>query len=134
MKEIRRGTLSEETFFEQVGGEPTFRRLVHRFYQGVAQDELLRPMYPEEDLGPAEERLTLFLMQYWGGPRTYSEQRGHPRLRMRHVPFTVDRAAHDAWLKHMRAAVDELALPADAERQLWDYLTYAAASMVNTEG
>lgn len=134
VKEIRRGTLSEETFFEQVGGEPTFRRLVHRFYQGVAGDELLRPMYPEEDLGPAEERLTLFLMQYWGGPRTYSEQRGHPRLRMRHVPFRVDRAAHDAWLKHMRAAVDELALPADAERQLWDYLTYAAASMVNTEG
>ncbi|WP_406204131.1 globin [Kitasatospora sp. NBC_01560] len=134
MKEIRRGTLSEETFFDQVGGEPTFRRLVHRFYQGVAEDELLRPMYPEEDLGPAEERLVLFLMQYWGGPRTYSEQRGHPRLRMRHVPFRVDRAAHDAWLKHMRAAVDELALPADAERQLWDYLTYAAASMVNTEG
>lgn len=132
--EIRRGTLSEETFFDQVGGEPTFRRLVHRFYQGVAEDELLRPMYPEEDLGPAEERLTLFLMQYWGGPRTYSEQRGHPRLRMRHVPFKVDRAAHDAWLRHMRAAVDELALPADAERQLWDYLTYAAASMVNTEG
>lgn len=134
VKEIRRGTLSEETFFDQVGGEPTFRRLVHRFYQGVAEDELLRPMYPEEDLGPAEERLVLFLMQYWGGPRTYSEQRGHPRLRMRHVPFRVDRAAHDAWLKHMRAAVDELALPADAERQLWDYLTYAAASMVNTEG
>ncbi|MFF2039954.1 globin [Kitasatospora sp. NPDC058170] len=134
MKEIRRGTLSEETFFDQVGGEPTFRRLVHRFYQGVAEDELLRPMYPEEDLGPAEERLVLFLMQYWGGPRTYSEQRGHPRLRMRHVPFKVDRAAHDAWLKHMRAGVDELALPADAERQLWDYLTYAAASMVNTEG
>lgn len=132
--EIRRGTFSEETFFDQVGGEPTFRRLVHRFYQGVAEDELLRPMYPEEDLGPAEERLALFLMQYWGGPRTYSEHRGHPRLRMRHVPFKVDRAAHDAWLKHMRAAVDELALPADAERQLWDYLTYAAASMVNTPG
>lgn len=134
VNEIRRGTLSEETFFDQVGGEPTFRRLVHRFYQGVAGDELLRPMYPEEDLGPAEERLALFLMQYWGGPRTYSEERGHPRLRMRHVPFRVDRAAHDAWLKHMRAAVDELALPAEAERQLWDYLTYAAASMVNTEG
>ncbi|MER7706075.1 globin [Kitasatospora sp. NPDC097605] len=134
MNEIRRGTLSEETFFEQVGGEPTFRRLVHRFYQGVAEDELLRPMYPEEDLGPAEERFALFLMQYWGGPRTYSEQRGHPRLRMRHVPFKVDRAAHDAWLKHMRVALDELGLPADAERQLWDYLTYAAASMINTEG
>ncbi|MEK2491915.1 globin [Kitasatospora purpeofusca] len=134
MNEIRRGAPSEETFFEQVGGEPTFRRLVHRFYQGVAEDELLRPMYPEEDLGPAEERFTLFLMQYWGGPRTYSEQRGHPRLRMRHVPFKVDRAAHDAWLKHMRVAVDELALPAEVEQQLWDYLTYAAASMVNTEG
>lgn len=134
VNEIRRGAPSEETFFEQVGGEPTFRRLVHRFYQGVAEDELLRPMYPEEDLGPAEERFTLFLMQYWGGPRTYSEQRGHPRLRMRHVPFKVDRAAHDAWLKHMRVAVDELGLPAEAEQQLWDYLTYAAASMVNTEG
>lgn len=134
VNEIRRGTLSEETFFEQVGGEPTFRRLVHRFYQGVAGDELLRPMYPEEDLGPAEERFALFLMQYWGGPRTYSEQRGHPRLRMRHVPFKVDRAAHDAWLRHMRVAVDELGLPAEAEQQLWDYLTYAAASMINTEG
>ncbi|MFE2107917.1 globin [Kitasatospora sp. NPDC059463] len=134
MNEIRRDTLSEETFFEQVGGEPTFRRLVHRFYQGVAEDELLRPMYPEEDLGPAEERFALFLIQYWGGPRTYSEQRGHPRLRMRHVPFKVDRAAHDAWLKHMRVALDELGLPEDAERRLWEYLTYAAASMINTEG
>ncbi|MFF8773093.1 globin [Kitasatospora sp. NPDC015120] len=134
MNEIRRDTLSEETFFEQVGGEPTFRRLVHRFYQGVAEDALLRPMYPEEDLGPAEERFALFLIQYWGGPRTYSEQRGHPRLRMRHVPFKVDRAAHDAWLKHMRVALDELGLPEDAERQLWEYLTYAAASMINTEG
>ncbi|AUG80042.1 globin [Kitasatospora sp. MMS16-BH015] len=132
--EIRRGTLPEETFYDAVGGEPTFRRLVHRFYQGVAEDELLRPMYPEEDLGPAEERLALFLMQYWGGPRTYSDHRGHPRLRMRHAPFRVDQAAHDAWLKHMRVAVDELRLPAEAEEQLWDYLTYAAASMVNTAG
>ncbi|MER5641973.1 globin [Kitasatospora sp. NPDC002227] len=134
MNEIRRGTLPEETFYDAVGGEPTFRRLVRRFYQGVAEDELLRPMYPEEDLGPAEERLVLFLMQYWGGPRTYSEERGHPRLRMRHAPFRVDQAAHDAWLKHMRAAVDELQLPAEAQEQLWDYLTYAAASMVNTAG
>ncbi|WP_441249899.1 globin [Kitasatospora sp. McL0602] len=134
MTEIRRGTPPEETFYDAVGGEPTFRRLVHRFYQGVAGDELLRPMYPEEDLGPAEERLVLFLMQYWGGPRTYSDERGHPRLRMRHAPFRVDQAAHDAWLKHMRAAVDELKLPAEAEEQLWDYLTYAAASMVNTAG
>jgi hemoglobin len=124
--------LREASFFDAVGGEAVFRRLVHRFYQGVAGDELLRPMYPEQDLGPAEERLVLFLMQYWGGPRTYSDERGHPRLRMRHMPFRVDQAAHDAWLRHMREALDELGLPADAERQLWDYLTYAAASMINT--
>ncbi|MFC5916022.1 globin [Streptomyces pulveraceus] len=134
MTEIPRDTLQEQTFYEQVGGEETFRRLVHRFYQGVAGDPLLQPMYPEEDLGPAEERFALFLMQYWGGPRTYGEQRGHPRLRMRHVPFRVDRAAHDAWLSHMRVALDELGLAPEHERQLWDYLTYAAASMVNTEG
>ncbi|WP_419994997.1 globin [Streptomyces boninensis] len=134
MKEIRRGELQTQTFYEQVGGEETFRRLVHRFYQGVAEDPLLRPMYPEEDLGPAEERLTLFLMQYWGGPRTYSDARGHPRLRMRHAPFQVDRAAHDAWLKHMRAAVDDLALAPEHEQQLWDYLVYAAGSMLNTPG
>ncbi|KAA6221844.1 globin [Streptomyces albofaciens JCM 4342] len=132
MNKIPRGTLQEQTFYEQVGGEPTFRRLVHRFYQGVAEDPLLRPMYPEEDLGPAEERLALFLMQYWGGPRTYSDNRGHPRLRMRHVPFKVDRAAHDAWLKHMRDAVDSLELSPEHETQLWNYLTYAAASMINT--
>ena len=132
MDQIKRGTVEPQTFFEQVGGEPTFRRLVHTFYQGVAADPELRPMYPEQDLGPAEERLALFLMQYWGGPRTYSDERGHPRLRMRHAPFAVDRAAHDAWLRHMRAAVDELQLAPGHEQQLWDYLTYAAASMVNT--
>ncbi|MFI8183767.1 globin [Actinacidiphila glaucinigra] len=134
MNEIPQGTLEQQTFFEAVGGEPTFRRLVRRFYEGVAEDPLLRPMYPEEDLGPAEDRLRLFLMQYWGGPRTYSENRGHPRLRMRHAPFRVDQAAHDAWLLHMRAAVDELGLEPDLERQLWDYLVYAAASMVNSAG
>ncbi|GAA5071642.1 globin [Streptomyces similanensis] len=132
MTEMRRGTLPEQTFYEQVGGEETFRRLVHRFYAGVAGDPELRAMYPEEDLGPAEERLRLFLIQYWGGPTTYGERRGHPRLRMRHMPFTVDRAAHDAWLRHMRAAVDELGLPPEQEQTLWNYLTYAAASMVNT--
>ncbi len=132
--EIPRGSLQTQTFYEQVGGEDTFRRLVHRFYEGVAEDPILRPMYPEEDLGPAEERLTLFLIQYWGGPRTYSDARGHPRLRMRHMPFKVDRAAHDAWLKHMRDAVDSLELAPEHERQLWDYLVYAAASMVNSEG
>ncbi|MDX2647314.1 globin [Streptomyces sp. NPDC001902] len=134
MNEIPRGTVEQQTFFESVGGEPTFRRLVRRFYEGVAEDPVLRPMYPEEDLGPAEERMRLFLMQYWGGPRTYSENRGHPRLRMRHAPFRVDQAAHDAWLRRMRTAVDELELEPDHERQLWDYLVYAAASMVNTAG
>ncbi len=126
--------MQTQTFFEQAGGEETFRKLAKRFYEGVAGDELLRPMYPEEDLGPAEERLALFLMQYWGGPRTYSDQRGHPRLRMRHAPFQVDRAAHDAWLRHMRDAVDSLELPQELTEQLWSYLVYAANSMVNTPG
>jgi hemoglobin len=132
VNEIPHGTLQDLTFYEQVGGEPTFRKLVHRFYEGVAEDPLLRPMYPEDDLGPAEERLLLFLMQYWGGPRTYSDNRGHPRLRMRHAPFTVDRAAHDAWLRRMRVAVDELELAPEHETQLWNYLTYAAATMINS--
>ncbi|RKN37609.1 globin [Streptomyces hoynatensis] len=124
----------EQSFYAQVGGEETFTKLVRVFYEGVAQDPVLRPLYPEEDLGPAEERLRLFLMQYWGGPRTYGDTRGHPRLRMRHAPFRVDRAAHDAWLRHMRHAVDALGLDPEHERQLWDYLVYAAASMVNTPG
>jgi hemoglobin len=119
-------------FYEAVGGEPTFRKLVSEFYAGVADDPLLRPLYPEEDLGPATERLTLFLMQYWGGPTTYSAQRGHPRLRMRHAPFRVGPAERDAWLRHMRRAVDSLGLPADQETTLWDYLERAAHFMVNT--
>lgn len=132
MTEIPRGTVQQQTFYEQVGGEETFRKLVRRFYEGVAQDPVLRPMYPEDDLGPAEERLRLFLMQYWGGPRTYSDHRGHPRLRMRHAPFTVNRAAHDAWLRHMRDAVDSLQLAPELERQLWNYLSYAAGTLVNS--
>jgi hemoglobin len=121
----------EPTFYDAIGGEPTFRRLVDRFYEGVAADPLLRPMYPEEDLGPAADRLTLFLMQYWGGPNTYSANRGHPRLRMRHAPFTVNPAARDAWLKHMRDAVDSLELPEPHRTALWDYLERAAYFMVN---
>ncbi|MFC5746984.1 globin [Actinomadura rugatobispora] len=119
------------TFYEAVGGEETFRRLVHRFYQGVADDPVLRPLYPEEDLGPAEERLLLFLIQYWGGPNTYSQQRGHPRLRMRHAPFVIGEPEREAWLRHMRDAVDDLDLPEDLEKMLWDYFTMAARSMVN---
>jgi hemoglobin len=89
-------------------------------------------MYPEEDLGPAKERLTLFLQQYWGGPTTYSQQRGHPRLRMRHAPFKVNPAMRDRWLQHMKVAVDELELPPTYRDTLWDYLERAAYSMVNT--
>ena len=120
------------SFYDEVGGHDTFVRLVDLFYAGVAGDEVLRPMYPEEDLGPAAERLTLFLEQYWGGPTTYSEQRGHPRLRMRHVPFHVDPDARDRWLRHMQTAVDRLELPPLHEATLWDYLQRAAHAMVNT--
>jgi hemoglobin len=120
-----------ENFYDAVGGEPTFRRIVSRFYAEVAEDEILRPLYPEEDLGPAEERLTLFLMQYWGGPHTYSDERGHPRLRMRHNPFTIGPIERDAWLRCMLIAVDEVNLPAKYRDQLWQYLTMAANSMMN---
>ncbi|BBH66495.1 globin [Actinoplanes sp. OR16] len=120
-----------ESFFDAVGGEPTFRRLVDKFYEGVAEDPLMRPMYPEEDLEPAADRLALFLMQYWGGPNTYSASRGHPRLRMRHAPFRVDEAARDAWLHHMKVAVDSLDLPEQHRATLWDYLERAAYFMVN---
>lgn len=120
------------SFYDLVGGEPTFRKLVTEFYAGVAGDPLLRPIYPEEDLGPATERLTLFLIQYWGGPHTYSEQRGHPRLRMRHAPFRVGPAERDAWLGHMRRALDTLELPAEQDARLWDYFTRATTFLVNT--
>lgn len=132
MTTIPVGPPSGPSFYEQVGGHDTFRRLVDAFYRGVAADPVLKPMYPEEDLGPAAERLTLFLEQYWGGPGTYSQERGHPRLRMRHMPFRVNPDARDRWLAHMRAAVDELALPPLQEETLWSYLERAAFAMVNT--
>ena len=122
----------EGTFYELVGGRETFHRLVAEFYRGVAADPELRAMYPEDDLGPAEERLRMFLEQYWGGPGTYSEQRGHPRLRMRHHPFKVNPAARDRWLTHMREAVDSLDLPPLQHETLWNYLERAAHAMVNT--
>ncbi|MBF8186116.1 globin [Nonomuraea sp. K274] len=124
--------MTETSFYDAVGGEETFRRLVHRFYEGVAEDPLLRPLYPEPDLAGAEERLRGFLVQYWGGPKTYSEQRGHPRLRMRHMPFVIGEPERDAWLRHMRDAVDSLELPQEQAAKLWDYLVYAAHSLVNS--
>ncbi|MDF1478617.1 globin [Leifsonia sp. H3M29-4] len=120
------------SFWQQVGGRPTFEKLVRAFYEGVRTDEVLLPMYPEQDLEGAIQRLTGFLEQYWGGPGTYSEQRGHPRLRMRHQPFKVNPDARDRWLKHMRAAVDTLELAPLQEAMLWDYLDRAAHAMVNT--
>jgi hemoglobin len=120
------------TFYEAVGGEATFRKLVDAFYAGVADDEILRPLYPEDDLGPAADRLRLFLIQYWGGPNTYSIERGHPRLRMRHAPFRVGPRERDAWITHMHAAVRSLDLPIDQEAPLWEYLERAAQFMVNT--
>lgn len=122
---------SETSFYDAIGGEPAFRRLVEVFYAGVATDPLLRPLYPEQDLGPAADRLRLFLEQYWGGPRTYSDERGHPRLRLRHAPFTIGPAERDAWLRHMRDAVDALALPSEQDKVLWEYLERAAYFMVN---
>lgn len=118
--------------FEAVGGSPTFALLAKKFYEGVAGDEILKPMYPEEDLGPAEERLRMFLEQYWGGPSTYQELRGHPRLRMRHAPFKINPEARDRWLAHMREAVDSLELAPLHDAELWDYLQRAAYAMLNT--
>ncbi|KQZ67535.1 globin [Nocardioides sp. Root151] len=120
------------TFYDEIGGFETFRRIVGRFYEGVATDPLLRPMYPEEDLGPATERFTLFLVQYWGGPTTYSDNRGHPRLRMRHAPFTVTPAAAERWLVHFRAGLDSVELTPEQDQRFWDYVTHAAQFMVNS--
>ena len=121
-----------QQFFAEVGGADTFHKLVARFYTEVADDTVLRPIYPEEDLGPAEVRLRMFLEQYWGGPRTYSDQRGHPRLRMRHAPFRIGPIERDAWLRCMRVAVDEAGLDEPHRAMLWQYLEMAANSMVNS--
>lgn len=122
-----------ETYYDRVGGHETFVKLVHEFYKGVAQDEPLREMYPEEDLGPAEDRLRLFLEQYWGGPKTYSETRGHPRLRMRHAPFKVTPTQRDRWLKHMFAAIDTLELDPMDDELMRGYMSHAANFMINAE-
>jgi hemoglobin len=131
MSETSRSLPSARTFYAEIGGEPTFRALVARFYAGVREDPILRPMYPADDWDGAETRLRMFLEQYWGGPTTYSDNRGHPRLRMRHAPFAVDEKARDAWLSHMRDAVDSLELTAEQDATLWGYLEMAARSMQN---
>ena len=121
-----------KSVYELAGGEPAFRLLVQRFYEGVASDPILRPVYPEEDLAGATERLTLFLIQYWGGPSTYSERRGHPRLRMRHQPFVIGQRERDAWLAHMTAAVESLHLAPAVRKALLDYFETASTAMINS--
>ncbi|GAB3222989.1 globin [Glycomyces halotolerans] len=120
-----------QSFYEAVGGAETFQRLTQAFYEQVADDEILRPLYPEEDLAPAARRLQLFLEQYWGGPHTYSEERGHPRLRMRHAPFVIGERERDAWLDCMRTAMDAVALPAEYDTVMWEYMERAADFMRN---
>ena len=120
--------------YDLAGGEATFRLLVERFYSRVASDPVLRAVYPEEDLSGATERLTLFLIQYWGGPATYSEQRGHPRLRLRHQPFAIGQAERDAWLRHMTSAVESLELAPAVREALLDYFATASTAMINQPG
>ena len=132
LRDGENGAAIGPSFYEQVGGRAFFEKLVNEFYRGVARDPELKAMYPEEDLGPAAERLTMFLEQYWGGPGTYSEQRGHPRLRLRHQPFKINPAARDRWLAHMRAALDSMELPPLQRETLWGYLDRAAQTMVNS--
>jgi len=128
------GGVSEVNVYEAVGGAPFFDELVRRFYQRVAADPLLRPLYPD-DLSSSIRHMDLFLQQYWGGPGTYSEERGHPRLRQRHVPFVIGEPERDAWFGHMTAALDSLVtergIDPAIERQMLDYFAHAADFMVN---
>lgn len=126
--------MTEATLYERFGGHETFHRLVEVFYDGVASDEKLRALYLEEDLEPAKRRFEMFLEQYWGGPTTYSEERGHPRLRMRHMPFAVTPEQRDRWLTHIMAACDAVDLEPELDALLRDYLVRAAYSLVNTPG
>jgi hemoglobin len=121
----------EQTAYQRWGGQAFFTTLIERFYAGVAVDPLLRPLYPD-DLTESKAHLALFLGQYWGGPRDYSDQRGHPRLRMRHAPFAIGEAQADAWLRHMTAAVRQADLDQADEEEFLDYLTMAARNLINT--
>jgi hemoglobin len=123
----------EPTLYEAAGGMPFFEVLVERFYAGVAADPILRPVYPDEDLAAAQHRLTLFLAQYWGGPRTYDDERGHPRLRMRHAPFAIGPAERDAWLARMREAIAATDPPPAVAERLHQYIDMAAEAMRNRD-
>jgi hemoglobin len=127
--------MPDPSLYQRVGGMPFFERLVERFYVGVAGDPLLLPLYPEpDDLAGARRRLTLFLVQYWGGPTTYLAERGHPRLRARHSPFHIGEAERDRWLVHMRAAIDASAAAEPERDELHAYMALAADAMVNAGG
>ena len=121
------------SLYDRAGGTPFFEALVARFYEGVEADPLLRTIYPEPDLEPARRRLTLFLIQYWGGPATYDQERGHPRLRMRHAPFEIGPEARDRWLAHMRAAIADVAPPPEIAAELEEYIAMAAEAMRNRD-
>lgn len=121
-----------QTYYEAMGGAQTFAQIAHRFYEQVAADPEFRAMYPEEDLGPAEDRLRMFLSQYWGGPTTYSDQRGHPRLFLRHRPFPVTPTNRDIWVKYMTTSVNEVEMDEELRGVLLEYLDRAATAMINT--
>ena len=122
--------VSTLTIYTQMGGLPAFQRLVHTFYERVYADPELRPLFPTDQHG-AEERLSLFLVQYFGGPTTYSDQRGHPRLRMRHMPFTIGKRERDLWLQHMLSAIDDCDPPPSVREAFLDYFPNAASFMMN---
>jgi hemoglobin len=124
-----------DTLYHRVGGMAFFERLVEVFYAGVATDEVLLPLYPEQsDLTGARERLQLFLAQYWGGPTTYMEQRGHPRLRMRHMPFVIGALERDRWLIHMATAVEAVTDDEALRAELMAYFVPAAEHLRNDTG
>ena len=122
----------EQSLFDAVGGEEFFVKLVDGFYGGIESDEVLRPMYVDQDLTESRRHLTLFLQQYWGGPSIYQAERGHPRLRMRHMPFVIDDDARDRWIYHMHASLSQIEMDEALRDQLWTYLVSAAHSLVNT--
>jgi hemoglobin len=126
--------VTTQTFYDAIGGEATIRAIVARFFERVAADDVLMAQYPADDLDGAEHRLALFLVQRWGGPTTYSDERGHPRLRMRHVPFSIGPAERAAWLRAMRASLDEAGLEQGHRDELWSYLQTTAHSMQNRPG
>lgn len=126
--------VGETSFYDTIGGMPTIKKIVDRFYEGIATDDLIRPMYKDEDLadGSAAERLALFMAQYWGGPTTYSDQRGHPRLRMRHAEFAVTEEAAERWIQHFRSGLDAANLPPEQHAEFAEYIERAARFLVNS--